>query len=92
MRVRRRGSRRLHVRGGEGPGDILFNYSSMMGDWNDRVFCLTLTGARLRRRRQTRGHRHRRRLLRRTFVDGQREARDASGGRQPILVRRVSFF
>ena len=63
-----------------------------MGDWNDRVFCLTLTGARLRRRRQTRGHRHRRRLLRRTFVDGQREARDASGGRQPILVRRVSFF
>ena len=98
VRVRRRGSRRLHVRCGEGPGDIPFYYSSFflfsyVGDWTDLyMFCLTLTGARLRRGRQTRGHRHRRRLLRRTFVDGQREARDASGGRQPILVRRVSIF
>ena len=30
MRVRRRGSRRLHVRCGEGPGDILFYYSSFL--------------------------------------------------------------
>ena len=30
VRVRRRGSRRLHVRGGEGPGDILFYYSSFL--------------------------------------------------------------
>ena len=30
VRVRRRGSRRLHVRCGEGPGDILFYYSSFL--------------------------------------------------------------
>ena len=53
VRVRRRGSRRLHVRCGEGPGDILFYYSSFLfirvrcAIVLTDVFCLTLTGARL---------------------------------------------